>query len=924
MQPGSRLNPFPGLRPFEPDEDYLFFGREKEIDELLRRLRSNRFLSVVGTSGSGKSSLVRCGLIPSLYSGFMLNAGSSWRVATFRPGEDPIGHLAASLNQAGVLGTDGDLADTNRMLLETTLRRSTLGLVDAVRQARIPPSDNLLVIVDQFEELFRFRRSRQIENSRDEAVAFVKLLLEAAAQKEVPVYVVLTMRSDFIGDCMEYPGLPEAVNAGQYLVPRMTRDELRSAITGPVAVGGGAIAPRLVQRLLNDLGDEQDQLPVLQHALMRTWDHWERHRSPIEPTDVADYEAVGTLRQALSLHAEEAYLETGSDTNRKITERLFKALTDTFSDPRGIRRPASVKELAAICEAPEHEVIRVIEVFRQPGRSFLMPPATVTLGSRSIIDLSHESLMRCWTRLVTWTGEEAVQAATYFRLSQAASWFEQGTTGLWRNPELEIGLRWKRREGATAAWAERYDSSFVRAMEFLDRSEQEQARVEAEREQERKRELRHVQWAAVVLGIMLVIAVSLAYVAWNEKHRAEANLKLAKTAVDESLSTAGRRQAREAADTPQMEEFRQELLEKAKDFYVNYLGKQDPGSEKFRVETALTRTRLGDVNRLLGKYQDAVNEYQLAITELESQAKQHPKNPDYRQAWAYACNWLGETLRIWLEGKQKPLRYTRAYAENEYDSALRLQQELVNQIPGNPSYHQELARTYYNRGILRSDNGDLNNSESDFRQAIRLLEPLAAEKAEISAQEGVNVLPSQDLARVYNDLANLLREKKRLSEAREFYEHAIGIGEALTKEKSDNREYKIELATFYNNLAALLWEENDVNLAKQRNHQATDLIEELATPEPQLEGERSKAFMLYGLINQLQHPEFHVTYTHLGDLYVDAARNSLHSGSIADAQDALKSLSRLLPELVEPDRSRLAKAYDDLQREFLEKRVQRK
>ncbi|HYW39653.1 MAG TPA: tetratricopeptide repeat protein [Terriglobales bacterium] len=829
MPPGLLFNPFPGLRPFEPDEDHLFFGREKEIDELLRRLRASRFLSVVGTSGSGKSSLVRSGLIPSLYSGFMVNAGSTWRVATLRPGEDPIGHLAATLNQSGVLGTEGEMASTNRVLLEATLRRSTRGLVDAVRQARIPPEDNLLVIVDQFEELFRFRRSRQIQNSRDEAVAFVKLLLEATQQQEVPIYVVVTMRSDFIGDCMEYPGLPEAVNAGQYLVPRMTRDELRSAITGPIAVAGGEIAPRLVLRLLNDMGDNHDQLPVLQHALMRTWDHWERHRSQGEPIDIADYEAVGSMQQALSLHAEEAFLETGGDANRKIAERLFKALTDTFSDPRGIRRPTSVQELAAICETPEAEVIQVIEVFRQPGRSFLMPPATVPLVSRSIIDVSHESLMRCWARLITWAEEERVSSATYVRLSQAASWFEQGTAGLWRNPELELGLRWKRQERPTAAWAERHDSAFARAMEFLDRSEKERARVEAEREQERKRKLRHVQWAAAVLGILLLVAVSLAYFAWSEKRRAEANLQLAKTAVDESLSSAGSQQAREAADTPQMEEFRQGLLEKAKDFYVNYLGKQNPNNEEFRLETARTRTRLGDINRLLGKYQDAVDEYQFAITELENLAKQHPDNPDYRQAEAYSYNWLGETLRIWLEEAQKPVPYTRADAENEYDNALRLQQELVHQIPGNPSYPQELARTYYNRGILRYGNRDLTDSESDFRKAVGLLEPLMEKNTDASAGNK-NPPPSQDLARVYNNLANLLGHERRTPEAAQLYERAIAIHEGLCKKEPGNREYKMELAQFYDNMAILLLNEKQVDPAKQRNQQALALFEELATP----------------------------------------------------------------------------------------------
>jgi hypothetical protein len=121
--------------------------------------------------------------------------------------------------------------------------------------------------------LFRFKPARAMAGRRDEAVAFVQLLLEAARQDEVPIYIVLTMRSEFIGSCPEFPGLPEAINEGQYLVPRMTRDQLRLAITGPIAVGGGTIAHRLVTRLLNEVGDDPDQLPVLQHALMRTWDH---------------------------------------------------------------------------------------------------------------------------------------------------------------------------------------------------------------------------------------------------------------------------------------------------------------------------------------------------------------------------------------------------------------------------------------------------------------------------------------------------------------------------------------------------------------------------------------------------------------------------------------------------------------------------
>jgi hypothetical protein len=211
----------------------------------------------------------------------------------------------------------------------------------------------LLVMVDQFEELFRFRRSGHGGDSRNEAAAFFKLLVEAAKQDDLPIYVVLTMRSDFLGDCMEFQGLPEAANAGLYLIPRMTRDELRSAITGPVAVAGGDIAQRLVLRLLNDVGDDPDQLPVLQHALMRAWDRWAAQPEREPSIDIADYEAIGGMQQAMSLHAEEAYDEADFEGGHKITEKVFKALTDTFSDPRGVRRPTSIEELAAICECPE-------------------------------------------------------------------------------------------------------------------------------------------------------------------------------------------------------------------------------------------------------------------------------------------------------------------------------------------------------------------------------------------------------------------------------------------------------------------------------------------------------------------------------------------------------------------------------------------
>src|SRR5262245_3617493 len=360
-------NPFPGLRPFREDEEYLFFGRESQVDAMVNTLAATRFLAVVGTSGSGKSSLVNCGLRPALRRGLLTRAGTAWRMAQCRPGSDPLGALARALAADGVLFRGYEVEGLTLVeIIDTTLRMSKLGLIDIYEQARLGERVNLLVVVDQFEELFRYRQlgASQQENAYGvsaEATAFVNLLLEVREQTSCSIYVVLTMRSDFLGDCAQVPGLPEAINAGQYLVPRLTRDERRAAISGPVGVGGAEIAPVLLTRLVNDVGDNPDQLSILQHALNRTWACWQQEDDGQRPLDLTHYDAIGTMAHALDQHAENAYAELGGERQQHICEKLFKALTDKATDPRGVRRPTTLGTLCALTVVAAAEVTEVID-----------------------------------------------------------------------------------------------------------------------------------------------------------------------------------------------------------------------------------------------------------------------------------------------------------------------------------------------------------------------------------------------------------------------------------------------------------------------------------------------------------------------------------------------------------------------------------
>jgi WD40 repeat protein/energy-coupling factor transporter ATP-binding protein EcfA2 len=516
------INPFPGLRPFQIEESHLFFGREGQSDEVLLKLSKSRFVGVIGPSGSGKSSFIYCGVLPILYGGFLTEASPNWEVVVTRPGGGPIDNLAESLLKSNqeYQDADADERKIKKTIFSTLLKSSSLGLVEAVQQARRSADVNYLILVDQFEELFRFKDSTD-PNSVNESLAFINLLMEAVDYPDAPIYVAITMRSDFIGDCAQFPELTRKINDSHYLIPQMTRDQKRRAIEGPVAVGGAHIAPRLSQQLLNDLGDNTDQLPILQHALMRTWSYWARYRDyDGEPLDLKHYEAIGTMAEALSMHANEAYDEL-SEEQQRVCELLFKAITEKRGENFGIRRPTRLFEIAAIADCSEQEVVAVIDKFRETGRSLLTPSVGIPLAGKSMVDISHESLMRIWIRLKNWVDDEADAVQMYTRLSEASAMYQVGKAGLWRPPDLQLALNWQAKHKPTLVWGQRYNPAFERTMIFLEYSKKEFETEQRIKELEQKRKLQRTRLVAIVLAAATIISLCFLVFAFIQKTLAE-------------------------------------------------------------------------------------------------------------------------------------------------------------------------------------------------------------------------------------------------------------------------------------------------------------------------------------------------------------------------------------------------------------------
>ena len=290
-------------------------------------------------------------------------------------------------------------------MIEVVRRRGPFGLLELLSSPTANQSEaNTLILVDQFEELFLYSSLKQI----DDAAAFVNLLLEASAAND-RIYVALTMWSDFIGAASSMPNLAQKISETQFLTPDLTRDEAREAIVGPAEVFGSAVEPDVVNEILNEMGTEPDQLPIMQHLMMRMWDRMTAG-SAETPRILSrtDYEAVGGFKNALSMHGD-AVFSNLPERKTKVAEDVFALLVDSESANQDTRRPARFEEIVEATSHSASEIADVIDAFRTPEFGFLTPEPPRPLERDAVIDVSHESLLRLWKRLRGWVAQEAKQ-----------------------------------------------------------------------------------------------------------------------------------------------------------------------------------------------------------------------------------------------------------------------------------------------------------------------------------------------------------------------------------------------------------------------------------------------------------------------------------------------------------------------------------
>ena len=466
--------PYPGLRPFTEEESIFFKGRDMHIRQIVKLLEENKMAFITGASGDGKSSMVYAGVIPYIRAGFFKAKFNSWLIYDFKPQRNPL----ASLAQSAASETNISYDDTIR-----ELQRGFSALVDIYTQSEYYVDDdtpeaanrgkNLLIIADQFEEVFTMNENFHNGTPSNESYTTINLLLETvriSIAKHLPVYVIFTMRSDYISQCTVFKDLPEFIAYSQFFVPQLKRTEIRQVIEEPAILAGGSVSSRLTEVIINNLNSGFDQLPVLQHALNLLWktaNNGEHQLDLIHLAKIAGisrdvlsdnekaifdnwynalpeykkkYYEKPDLNNVLNAHAgtlyESAYdyfMQNADWAEKNITreeskliiEIAFKTLTK-IDDNRQVRNRASLKEITGIVNKPNvtnATVCGVLNIFRTADNTLLRPFSeegkveTQYLSGDTILDVTHEALIRNWKMLSQWDSDELENLKEYYDFS---------------------------------------------------------------------------------------------------------------------------------------------------------------------------------------------------------------------------------------------------------------------------------------------------------------------------------------------------------------------------------------------------------------------------------------------------------------------------------------------------------------------------
>ncbi len=841
-------NPYKGLSAFHEEDAENFFGRE-ELTETLREKYLSlsesesaiRFIPILGPSGSGKSSVARAGLIPELARN-PLPAMKKARVAVFVPGTHPIESLINILER---IAYDDRVALDKVRSFEKEWRDKTDidGLRRIVHALPDIADSPLVILVDQFEEIY------SLCDDAEERKIFIGNLLHAAKDRAGRVSVVITLRSDFLAQTQIHSELSHVIAANSVIVPAMNEAQLRDAIAEPAGNAGHPIDTDTISLLIEQAGDHEGVLPLLEFALTQIWNEM---ASGIKPSETL--KNIGGVGGALANEAGQLF-DKLSDAEKRIAKRAFLLLVRLGEGTKDNRRRVPMSEITAHDEIPEtvHKVLRKFSTARS---------RLITL-SDGVAEITHEALFEHWLVLKDWLNISREDIRFQHKLSEAVgNWNETGKpAGLlwWQSPNLDLMKR------------------------FYEKNHSEMTTLQTEFCQASVGKADRAKWIKRVIAAVLVILTLFSAAGLVLTSRAESRALTQKELAMQAISQLTYEFADELAKLPGT----QPILEKILKFNAESLDKiyaLNPDTPEAHREKAVNHSKIGDVYLQLGNTDAAITAYNQAVEIRKKLAADYPKNKGAQRDLYSSLIRLGDIQLLQLGNKDATI--------TAYNQALEISKKLAADDPKNTEAQRDLYVSYIRHGDIQLQLGNRDAAITAYNQSLEISKKLAADDPK-------NTEAQRDLGNSFERLGDIQLQLGNKDATITAYNQALEIRKKLAADDPKHTGAQRDLSVSYNKLGDIQLQLDNTDAVITAYNQSLEIFRKLAADDPKNKGaQRDLLVSVYkfGTVQEkLKNPKAALQYYQqaLSIAEILAAQDK----SNKQAQDDLAELKQIIEKL---------------------------
>jgi tetratricopeptide (TPR) repeat protein len=779
----NALCPYKGLFYFDCNETDAqnFYGRENLINELLAKISKDNFIAVLGASGSGKSSVVRAGLLYRLQTGQYINGSEQWQHLIFTPDKQPLESLA----WAFVDKTQNQIEQAAQLTQALDLLKTADGF-QALIKIKAAKS-KLIICVDQFEELFTLCRD---DEQREQ---FLALLLNTLPLLPEHYALIITLRADFFAQCTErdYHGLAKLIQLALCAVTPLNDAELRSAIVEPAQKLGVAIDDGLVQQIIEDSQEAVGYLPLLQDVLTTLWQ---------QGLNLEHYIHVGGLYGALEQRADKVY-NALSPEQQSVAQAVFLSLVKLGEGTQDTRRRAFKSELlSARCnEALLNQVLLILANERLIVTSALASRDAAQSLNETVLDIAHEALIQHWKSLRQWLTDNREFKTWRERLDfNAKDWHEA-------KQDSDCLLRGARLLEAEERLNKYKDDLNPQEIAFI------QASLSLRQQEQREKTKRRRFWIGSLVVFSLSVSVLAGLSVWQYR-KAEQQKQIALDVLSQFTYEIPKALAsipKTANITAYILQYNIESLEKIYDL--------NPNDENTQWKQAVNYGKVGDLYlTLLGDVNQALKFYQKFFNIMEKIALQDPNNVTAQWDLSVSFIKLGD-IHLSLNQTDKALNY--------YQQALAVRQTIAQKNPTNSDAQHNLLASFQKLGDIHLGLNQTDKALNYYQQALEISQ-------KIIQQDSSNLMAQRDLSVSFDRLGNIHLSLSQTDKALAYYQQALDIRQKIAQQDTSNSAVQRDLSVIFIKLGDINLSLNQTNKALDFYQKSSNILQKIAQQDP--------------------------------------------------------------------------------------------